>query len=92
MPVNTPFGADAAYKLKGLKIKFARHHTLSYSNAHKKLQQTYGGTISEIDDLWTDADRTSLSPNAAKIIRRKISTEIYCSSKQTDRKNSTHRY
>ena len=50
MPVNA-FGTDAAYKLKGLKIKFARHHTLSYSNAHKKLQQTYGGNISEIDNL-----------------------------------------
>ena len=49
------------YKLRGLKIKFARHHSLSYSNAHKKLQQSYGGTISEIDNLWTDADQTSIS-------------------------------
>jgi len=65
-----------AYRLEGLQLLFARHSSSKHSDAHKKLQQIYGGIIDDIDDLWTDDSRTTLVNNVSELIRRKITIEV----------------
>ena len=58
--------------IKYIRVQYAKHHKVKYKGAHLELNRHFSLSIEDLQDLFTDENRTDLKPQCVKIIRDKI--------------------
>ena len=72
--------------IKYIRVQYAKHPKVKYKGAHLELNRHFSLSLDDIQDLYTDENRTDLQPQCVKLIREKIITTLqeYATSDKQD--------
>ena len=75
--VNMPDTIPHTWKdIEGIQICFAQHCNQTFNHAHHALNATFSEPMQEIDDLFTDENRTDLNSSGELNVVRRLKNKI----------------